>query len=72
VEEDLTSVDEKMLKKLNPHVYSHCISAVPNQAQGAKPTELELARTIIIRHANSTFNNRWHSIEKEIEEGTAT
>ena len=32
----------------------------------------EQARTIIIRHANSTFNSRWHEVEKEIEEGRAT
>jgi len=61
-----------MLKKLNPHVLSHCISAVASQKQGAKHTELELSKTIIIRHANSTFNNRWHGVEKEIGEGTAT
>lgn len=30
---------------------------------------LENSRVIIIRHANSTFNKRWHQIEQDIESG---
>ena len=40
--------------------------------QEAQPKLLEKSKTILIRHANSTFNYRWHAVEKEIEEGQAT
>jgi len=61
-----------MAKKAHPHILSHCISAVTEAKQEVKPKLLELSKTILIRHANSTFNNRWHGVEKEIEEGRAT
>jgi hypothetical protein len=32
-------------------------------------TVLENSRVIIIRHANSTFNKRWHQVEQAIESG---
>jgi hypothetical protein len=32
---------------------------------------LEQSRTIIIRHANSTFNKKWHEVEQAIERGDA-
>ena len=32
---------------------------------------LEQSRAIIIRHANSTFNKRWHEAEQAIEAGDA-
>jgi hypothetical protein len=57
--------------KFHPHIVQHCISAEASSKQGALPTILEQAKTIIIRHANSTFNNKWHSVEQEIEKGTA-
>jgi hypothetical protein len=33
---------------------------------------LENSRVIIIRHANSTFNKRWHHMEQAIESGDAS
>jgi hypothetical protein len=45
---------------------------VTEAKQEVQPKLLELSKTILIRHANSTFNNRWHRVETEIEEGRAT
>ena len=33
---------------------------------------LENSRVIIIRHANSTFNKKWHEVEQAIESGDAS
>jgi hypothetical protein len=66
-----------LIKKLHPHLFHHCVSAKPTPPllpsdYSASTSPLNLSKTIIIRHANSTFNHRWHEVEKDIAAGTST
>jgi hypothetical protein len=68
-EEDRTSTEEKeIITRLSKtqHILAHSKSVMTQTSQLAHLAVLEASKVIIIRHANSTFNNRWSQIEKEI------
>lgn len=57
-------------QKKHPHLMQHSLSAMttPTNHLEASKANLESSRVIIIRHANSTFNYRWSTVEREIAE----
>lgn len=50
----------------------HSLSSIASHSHQARLAVLEQARTLLIRHANSTFNSRWSHVQQKIARGEAT